>query len=82
MCDIERFENEGGAMTYISKGHTIVQDDLTFIFKHRYIEVYGHPNLNLVGTIPVMDINGLPLVGTEQDMQEAIAWYLFDNNAL
>lgn len=82
MCEIERFENEGGAMAYISKGHTIVQNDLTFVFKHRYIEVYGGEHRNLIGTIPVMDNNGLPLVGTEQDMQEAIAWYLFDNNAL
>jgi len=74
-------ENEGVAV-YISKGHTIVQNGLTFVFKHRYIEVYGGEHLNLIGTIPVMDENGLPRIGTVQDMEEAIAWYLFDHNAL
>lgn len=67
-------------MPYIRKGHTIVHADLTFVFKHRYIEVYA--DAKLLATIPVMDSNGLPNIGTEQDMQEAIDWFLFDNNAL
>jgi hypothetical protein len=67
---------------YIRKGHTIVENGLVFTFLGDKIQVDGQVTRNVVGYISTLNQVGLPAVGTEQDMQELISWWLFENGGL
>lgn len=79
---IQRWYDDGGAMPAIRKGYSTNVGDLRFEFHVSMIHVYALPNHNHVGSFSVIDSNGLPRVGTVEDFESAIMFWLDDHNAI
>lgn len=71
----DHWDNEGGAMAHIRKGHAVIIDDLCFEYHGKMAHVYGRERRNHVASFTLV-----PPVNTIQDFEVAISWWLYDND--
>lgn len=80
MCELERFENEGGPMALLRKNTEIFTNGLRFVYNPREdttIDIY-----NAEGTLNYIDsFKSIPL-DTQQDFEVEVAFWLKENNVI
>lgn len=79
--DINRWEDDGGVMPTLSKEQWIKLNDIAFVYCGKTVDVYGTPNWNKIDSFSTYNDDG-KFVNSEQDLEAAAMWWMYDNKAL